>query len=86
MSTSLYFHFSMFDLHLTIQVLSLFRHFQCNRGPSDPGPRSLDGMDMSFCDTDRWWWVHTLSRSAGGFVSSGVTELFLDFRRLFTCS
>ena len=30
------------------------------------------------------WWVHTLSRSAGLFLPGGVTELFLNFRRLFT--
>ena len=60
----------MFDLQRPIPVLSLFRHFQCNHGASDPGPRSLDGMDLSFCGTDCSWWVHALSRSAGGFVSS----------------
>ena len=52
------------------------------------GPRSADGMDLSFCDTDRRWWVHALSRSAGWFISSGVTEctkLLLDFRHLFLC-
>ena len=32
-------------------------------------------MDLSLCGTDRRWLVHALSRSAGGFVSSGVTEL-----------
>ena len=76
---SLYFHFSMFDLQWPIPVLSLFKHFQCNHGASD-------GIDLSFCSTDCRWWVHALSRSAGGFESSGVTEctkLFLDFRRLF---
>ena len=88
-SASLYFHFSMFDLQRPIPVLSLFRHFQCNHGASDSGPKSSDGMDLSFCGTDRRWWVHALSRSAGGFVSSGVaecTKLFLDLRRLFTGS
>ena len=88
-STSLYFHFSMFDFQRPIPVLSLFRHFQCNHGASDPGLKSSGGMDLSFCGTDRRWWVHVLSRSAGGFVSSGVTEctkLFHDFRRLFTGS
>ena len=85
-SASLYFHFRMFDLQRPIPVLCLFGHFQCNHGASDPGPRSSDGMDLSFCGTDR---RHALSRSDGGFVSSGVTEctkLFLDFRRLFTVS
>ena len=85
-SASLYFYFSMFDLQRPIPVLSLFRHFQCNHGAADPGPKSSDGMDLSFCGT---WWFHALSRSPGGFVSSGVTEctnLFLDFRRLFTGS
>ena len=70
-----------------IPVLSLFRHFQCNHGASDPGPKSSDGMGLSFCGTDRRWWFHALSCSAGGFASSSVTEcthLFLDFRRLFT--
>ena len=46
-------------------------------------------MDVSFCGTDRRWWVHALSLSTGGFLSSGVTEcpkLFLDLRRLFTGS
>ena len=79
----------MFDLQRPIPVLSLFRHFQCNHGASDPGPKFADGMDLSFCGTDRRWWVHAPSRSAGGFVSSGVTEctkLFLDFRCLFTGS
>ena len=88
-SASLYFHFSMFDLQRLIPVHSLFKLFQCNHGASDPGLRSLDGMDLSLCGTDRRWWVHALSRSAKGFVSSGVTEctkLFLDFRRLFTGS
>ena len=83
------FPFSMFNLQTPIQVLSLFRHFQCNHGASDPGPRSSDSMDLSFCGTDRRWWVHALSRPAGGFVSSGVTEctkLFLYFKRLFTGS
>ena len=68
-------------------ILSLF--FQCNHGASDPWPRSSDGMDLGFCGTDHRWWVHALSRSVGGFVSSGVTEctkLFLDYRRLFTGS
>ena len=77
----------MFDLQRPIPVLSLFRHFQCNHGASYPGPRSSGGMDLS--GTDRRWWVHDFSRSAGGFVSSGVTEctkLFLDFRRLCTGS
>ena len=85
---SLYFHFSMFDLQLPIPVLSLFIHFPCNHGASDPGPRASDGMDLSFCVTDRRWWVHAFSRSAGGFVSSGVTECtkLLDLRRLFTGS
>ena len=48
-----------------------------------------DGMDLSFGGTDRRYWLHPLGGSAGGFVSSGVTEcmkLFLDFRRLFTGS
>ena len=79
----------MFDLQRPIPVLSLFRHFQCNHGASDPVPRSLDGMDLSFSGADRRWWVHSPSCAAGGFVSSGVTEcmkLFLDFRRLFTGS
>ena len=88
-SAALYFHFSMFDLQRPIPVLSLFRHFKCNHGASDPVPRSSDGMDLSLCGTDRRWRVHAPSRSGGGFVSSGVTEctkLFLDFRRLFTGS
>ena len=88
-SASLYFQFSMFDLQRPISVLSLCRHSQCNHGASDPGSMSSDGMDLSFCGTDRRWWFHALSRSAGGFVSSGVTEctkLFLDFRQLFTDS
>ena len=82
MSASLYFHFSMFDLQ-SIPVLRLFRQFQCNHGASDPGPRSSDCMALSYCGTYRRWWAHALSHSAGGFVSSGVTEctkLFLDFR------
>ena len=76
----------MFELQRLIPVLSLFRHFQCNYGASDPGPRSSDGMDLSLSGTDSRWLVHALSRSAGGFVSSGVTEctkLFHDFRRLY---
>ena len=79
----------MFDLQQPIPVLSLFKLIQCNHGTSDPGSRSSDGMDLSFCGTDRRWLVHALSRSAGRFVSSGVTEctkLFLDSRRLFTGS
>ena len=80
----------MFDLQRPIPVLSVFRYFQCNNGASDPWPKSSDGMDLSFCGTYRRWctWVH-LSRSAGGFVSSSVTECtnpFLDLRRLFTGS
>ena len=66
-SASLYFHFSMFDLQRPIPVLSLFRHFH-------HGPRSSDDMDVSFRSTDRRWWDHALSRSAGEFVSSGVTK------------
>ena len=72
-SASLYFHFSMFDLQRPIPVISLFRHFQCNHGASDPDPKSSDGMDLSLCGTDRRWWAHALSRSAGVFVPSGVT-------------
>ena len=86
-SASLHFHFSMFDLQRPIAVLSLIRYFQCNHGASDLGSKSSNGMDLSFRGTDRRWWIHAFSRSAGGFVSSGVTEctkLFLDFRRLFT--
>ena len=73
---------------------SLFRHFQCNHVAAVPGPRSSDGMDVSFCGTDRRWWVHVLSLSAAGFLSSGVTEctkLFLEWttwrclNRLRTC-
>ena len=75
LSASLYLHFSMFDLQRPIQVLSLFRHYQCNHGASDPGPRSSDGMDLDFCGTDRRWWVHAVSRSAGGFMSNGVTRV-----------
>ena len=89
MSALLYFHFSMIDLQRPIPVLSLFRHFQRNHGASDPGPKSSDGIGLSFCSTDHRWYVHALSRSAGRFVSSGVTEctkLFLDFGRLFTDS
>ena len=71
------FNFGMLDLQQTIPVLSMFRHFQCNHGVSDPGPRSSDGMDFSFCGTGRRWWAHTLSRPVGGFVSSGVTEYLL---------
>ena len=52
---SLYFHFSLFDLQRPIPVLSLFRHFQCNHGASDPGPKSSDVMDLSLCGTDRRW-------------------------------
>ena len=88
-SASLYFHFSMFDLQQPIPILSMFRHFYCNHGASDHVPRSSDGMDFSFFGTDRRWWVHALNRSAGGFVSSGMTKctkLYLDFRRLFTGS
>ena len=72
----------MFDLQRPIPVLSLFRHFQCNRGASDTGTRYSDGMDL--CGTDCMWWVHALSRSDGGFLSSGMTDctkLFLDFIR-----
>ena len=50
------FPFSMFNLQWPIQVLCLFRHFQCNHGASYLGPRSSDGMDLSLCDTDRRWW------------------------------
>ena len=88
-SASVFFQFIIFDLQRPIPVLCLFRYFQSNHGASDHGPRSSDGMDLSFCGTDRRWWVHALSHSAGAFLSSGVTEctkLFLDFRRLFTCS
>ena len=87
-SASLYFYFSMFDLQRPIPVLNLFRHFQCNHVVSDPGHRSSDGMDFSLCGTDRRWWVHALSRSAGGFLSSVTecTKLFLGFNRLFTGS
>ena len=88
-SASLYFHFTMLDLQRSIPVHSLFRHDQCNHGASDPGSRYSDGMDLSFCGIERRWWVHALSRSAGGFVSSGVikcTKLFLDLMHLFTCS
>ena len=35
---------------------------------------SSDGMDLSFCGTERRWWVHALSRSAEGFVSNCVTS------------
>ena len=76
------FTFYMFNFQRPIPVLSLLRHFQCNHGASD-------GMTLSFCGIDRMGWVHALSRSAGGFVSSGVkecTKLFLDFMRLFTGS
>ena len=69
-SALLYSHLSMFDLQQPIPVLRLFRHFQYNHGASDPGPRSSYGMDYSFCGTDRLWWVHALSDSAGGFLSS----------------
>ena len=85
-SASLYFHFSLFDLQRTIPVLSLFKHLQCNHGASYLVPRFSDGMDFNVCGTDRRWWVHALSDSARGLVSSGVTEwtkLFLVFRRLF---
>ena len=34
---------------------SLFRHFQYNHGTSDRIPRSSDGMDLSFCGTERKW-------------------------------
>ena len=64
-SASLYFYFNMFDLQRPIPVISLFKHFQCNHGASDPGSRSSDGMDLSFCGTDRMWRVC----SAGEFVS-----------------
>ena len=64
----------MLDLQRPTPVLSLFRPFRCNHGNSDPGPRSLDGMDLSLCGTDSSWWVHALCHSAGGFVSNGVTE------------
>ena len=87
-SVSLYFHFSMFDLQQLIPVLSLFRHFQCNHGASDTGPKSSNGIDLSCCGTDCRWWVHALSRSAGGFVSSGVTEcmkLFLTCLQARDC-
>ena len=73
-SASLYFHFRMFDLQRLIPILSLFRHFQRNYRTSDPGTRSSDGIALSFCGTDRRWWFHALSRSAGGFLLSGVTE------------
>ena len=53
-SVLLYFHFSMFDLQRPIPVLSMFRHFQCYHGASDPGPMSSDGMDLSLYGTDRW--------------------------------
>ena len=81
-SASLYFHFTMFDLHRPIPVLSRFTHFQCNHGASDPGPRSSDGMYLSLCGSYRRWWVH-----AGGLLTSGLTECtkqFLDFMSLFT--
>ena len=64
----------MFDFQPTTPALSLFIHFQCNHGISDHGPASSDGMDLSCCGTCRRWWVHALSLSAGGFLSSGVTE------------
>ena len=88
-SASLYFHFSMFDLQRPIPVLGLFRHFQCNHVALDHGPRSSDGMDLSFCGTDSRWWVHALSRSAERYLLSGLTKctkLFLDVMRLFTGS
>ena len=74
-SAPLYFHLNMVDLQRLITVLSLFKHFLYNHGASD-------GMDLR-------WWVHGLSYSAVGFLSSGVTEctkLFLYFRHLFTGS
>ena len=35
---------------------------------------SSNGMALSFCDTDRRWWVHALSRSARGSLSCGDKE------------
>ena len=32
---------------------------------------SSDGMALSYCGTDRRWWVQALSRSTRGFLSSG---------------
>ena len=69
----------------TCRLCCLESFIKCNHSASDPGSRSSDG----FCGTDRMWWVQALSGSAGGFVSSGVTEytkLFPDFMHLFTCS
>ena len=65
--SSLYFHFSMFDLQQPIPVLSLFRYFPYNHGASDPEPRFSDGMALSFCVSNRIWWVNALSCFAGGF-------------------
>ena len=33
------------------QLFGLFIHFQCNHGASDPGTRSSDIMNFSFCGT-----------------------------------
>ena len=45
-SSSLYFYLRKFDLQRPMSVLSLFRHFQCNHGASDLGPRSSDGISV----------------------------------------
>ena len=60
-SPSLYFYFSTFDFQWPIPVLNLFGHFQCNHGASDPGHRSSDAMDLSFCDKRPHVWVHALT-------------------------
>ena len=65
----------MLDMHLPIPVLSQFRHFQCNHEASYPGPRSSDVMALNFSGTDRRWWVHALSCSAGGGVTEAISRL-----------
>ena len=76
-SASRYFQFSMFNFQRSIPVLSLFKHLQGNHVASDPAPRSSYGMDLVLCGTDRRWWVHALSRSAGRLVSGGASRYFL---------
>ena len=74
----------MFDFYSSKSVYT----FPVYHGASVQGPRYSDGMDVNFCGTDRRWWVHAFSLSAGFFIlSSGMAEcikLFLDFRHFFT--
>ena len=83
-SSSIYFHFFMLYFLRPIFVRSLLRYLHFDHLPDAPLARDSLGVCISLWSTDCRWMDHILIHRVDGLsISSLLSCMLLDFRRLF---